>query len=209
MQEEQVIPEKEKVRRKSKIWRKKGEKNMCVKKLSLLVLLILGIVAAQFIFPVSAGDPGGKDRGNVGAVVIATVEGDSHTYGKDSIAAAFEKEGFEVINLGEGVSSERFAEAAKEHEADFVFSSASMSTTMIQQIQIEEQLKNAGIRDKVVTGVGGSLITQEWADRIGADIYASGSEDAVLKAKSALLNSSTQETHISADENTNCGSCHG
>ncbi len=83
------------------------------------------------------------------------MKGDSHTYGKDSIAAAFEKEGFEVINLGEGVSSERFAEAAKEHEADFVFSSASMSTTMIQQIQIEEQLKNAGIRDKVVTGVGG------------------------------------------------------
>lgn len=179
------------------------------KKLNLLVLLVLGIVAAQFIFPVSAEDSNKEEKDSVGTVIIATVEGDSHTYGKDSIAAAFEEEGFEVINLGADISAESFAAAAKEHEADFVFSSASMSTTMIQQIQIEEQLKAAGIRDNVITGVGGSLVIQAWADRIGADIYASGPEDAVLKAKSALLNGSISETHISADENTSCGSCHG
>jgi trimethylamine corrinoid protein len=195
--------------RKKKIWRKKGEKIMYGKKLNLLVFLILGIVAAQFVFPVSAGDSSGQEKESVGTVIIATVEGDSHTYGKDSIAAAFEEEGFEVINLEAGVSAENFAAAAKEQEADFVFSSASMSTTMIQQIQIEEQLKEAGIRDKVITGVGGSLVTQEWADRIGADIYASGPEDAVFKAKSALLTGSIPETHISANESTSCGSCHG
>ncbi|AKB76800.1 Corrinoid methyltransferase protein [Methanosarcina horonobensis HB-1 = JCM 15518] len=72
-----------------------------------------------------------------------------------------------------------------------------------------EQENAAGIRDKVITGVGGSLVTQEWADQIGADIYASGPEDAVFKAKSVLLNGSIPETHISVDENTSCGGCHG
>jgi trimethylamine corrinoid protein len=184
VKEEQVSPEKEKIRRK------KGEKNMYGKNLNLFVLLVLGMIFSQLVFPVSAGDASEQGNKSVGTVIIATVEGDSHIYGKDNIAVALEEEGFEVINLGNGISAESFAAASKEQEADIVFSSASMSTTMIQQIQIEEQLKAAGIRDKVITGVGGSLTTQEWADRIGADIYASSPEDAVLKAKSALMNSS-------------------
>ncbi|AKB38646.1 Corrinoid methyltransferase protein [Methanosarcina siciliae C2J] len=201
---------------------KKGEKNMRANILNLLVLLVLSMIVSQLIFPVSAGDSWRQEKESlenesvssesgesVGTVIIATVAGDSHTYGKDSIAAAFEEEGFEVINLGSGISAETFATTAKEKEADFVFSSASMSTTMIQQIQIEEQLKAVGIRNKVITGVGGSLVTQAWADRIGADIYAEGPEDAVFKAKSALLNGSIPETHISANESTGCGSCHG
>lgn len=181
---------------------------MYVKKLNLLVLLILGIVAAQFIFPVSAGASCKQENESLGTVIIATVEGDSHTYVKDSIATALEEEGFEVIDLGDGVSAESFAASAKENKADFVFSFASMSTTMIRQIQIEEQLKAAGIRDKVITGVGGSLITQTWADRIGADIYASGPEDAVSRAKSALLksNNSLPKTRNSANESAICKS---
>ncbi len=177
------------------------------KKLNLFVMLVLGIIVSQFIFPVSAGDSCKQGNKSMGTVLIATVEGDSHTFGKDSIATAFEKEGFEVINPGDGISAENFVVQAKEKDVDIVFSSASMSTTMIQQIQIEEQLKTAGIRDKVITGVVGSLVTQPWADQIGADIYASGPEDAVFKAKSALLNRSTPETHIPADENTSCRSC--
>ncbi|AKB30364.1 Corrinoid methyltransferase protein [Methanosarcina siciliae T4/M] len=201
---------------------KKGENNMRANILNLLVLLVLSMIVSQLIFPVSAGDSWRQEKESlenesvssesgesVGTVIIATVAGDSHTYGKDSIAAAFEEEEFEVINLGSGISAETFATTAKEKEADFVFSSASMSTTMIQQIQIEEQLKAVGIRNKVITGVGGSLVTQAWADRIGADIYAEGPEDAVFKAKSALLNGSIPETHISANESTGCGSCHG
>ncbi|KKG10616.1 corrinoid protein [Methanosarcina sp. 2.H.T.1A.6] len=175
---------------------------------NLLGLLILGMIVYQFVFPVSAGDSCRQENESVGTVIIATVEGDSHTFGKDSIATAFEKEGFEVINLGDSISAESLAATAKEKEADFVFSSASMSTTMLHQIQIEEQLKAAGIRDKVITGVGGSLVTQAWADKIGADIYAAGPEDAVFKAKSTLLNGSIPGTHISANESTSCGNCH-
>ncbi|MCO5383433.1 MAG: cobalamin-dependent protein [Methanosarcina barkeri] len=196
------------MRKKGENLEKGGEKNMYVKKLNLLVLLILGIVAAQFIFPVSAGASCKQENESLGTVIIATVEGDSHTYGKDSIATALEEEGFEVIDLGDGVSAESFAASAKENKADFVFSFASMSTTMIRQIQIEEQLKAAGIRDKVITGVGGSLITQTWADRIGADIYVSGPEDAVSRAKSALLksNNSLPKTRNSANESAICKS---
>jgi trimethylamine corrinoid protein len=141
-----------------------------------------------------------------GTVIIGTVEGDSHTFVKDSVATAFENEGFEVIDLGNGASAESFAASAKEEKADFVFSFASMSTTMIHQIQIEEQLKAAGIRDKVITGVGGSLVTQAWADQIGADIYASGPEDAVSKAKLALLksNNSALKGSVPANENASC-----
>lgn len=164
------------------------------KQLILLVLLIFGIIVSQLILPVSAGESNQQENestGNesVGTVVISTVEGDLHIYGKDSIATAFEEAGFEVNNLGTGISAEDFVSNATEEEADFVFSSASMSTTMIHQIQIEEQLKAAGIRDKVITGVLGSLVTQAWADQIGADIYIEGPEDAVSKA-SALLNNS-------------------
>lgn len=169
------------------------------KNLKIFVLIVLGIIASQLVFPVSAEDSGEQGNQSVGTIIIGTVKGDSHTYLKDSIGSALEEEGFEVINLGDGVSAEIFAAQAKENEADIVFSSASMSTTMIQQIQIEEQLKAAGIRDKVKTGVIGSLTTQAWADRIGADIYTSESGDAVSKAKAALLNNSTPETHISAD----------
>lgn len=184
------------------------------KNLNLLVLLVLGMIVSQLVFPVSAEDSGGQENesmGNksLGTVIIATVEGDSHTYGKNNIAAALEEEGFKVIDLGAGISAESFAANAKEKEADFVFSSASMSTTMLHQIQIEEQLKAASIRDKVITGVGGSLVTQTWTDQIGADIYTADPEDAVSKAKSALLNSSIPETHISTNESTSCESCHG
>lgn len=175
------------------------------KKLNLLILLILGIIVSQLVFTVSAEDSCEQENESLGTVIIATVEGDSHTFGKDSIAAALEEEGFEVINIGDDISAENFAANAKEKEADFVFSSASMSTTMIRQIQIEEQLKATGIRDKVITGVSGSLVTQAWADQIGANIYAAGPEDAVSKAKSSLLNSSIPESHISANESTNCG----
>lgn len=176
------------------------------KNFNLLVLLILGIIVSQLVLPVSGEASCKQENESNGTVIIGTVEGDSHTFVKDSIATALENEGFEVIDLGNGVSAESFAASAKEEKADFVFSFASMSTTMIHQIQIEEQLKAAGIRDKVITGVGGSLVTQAWADQIGADIYASGPEDAVSKTKLALLksNNSALKASVPANENASC-----
>ena len=205
MREKQVSLDKE---REEKACIKRGDKDMYGKNFNLLVLLILGIVVAQFVFPVSAEASCKRGNESLGTVIIGTVEGDSHTFVKDSVATALEDEGFEVIDLGNGVSAESFAANEKEMKADFVFSFASMSTTMIHQVQIEEQLKAAGIRDKVITGVGGSLVTQAWADQIGADIYTAGPEDAVSKAKSALLksNNNVPKTCNSANKSATCKS---
>jgi trimethylamine corrinoid protein len=72
-------------------------------------------------------------------------------------------------------------EKVKETKANVVASSALMTTTMVSQIQIEEQLAEAGVRNDVKTMVGGAPVTQEWANKIGADIYAENAADVVSK----------------------------
>jgi trimethylamine corrinoid protein len=112
---------------------------------------------------------------------LGTIEGDIHSIGKDIVATMLKIAGFKVKDLGRDVPIGKFIEAAK--DADVVASSALMTTTMISQIQIEEQLKEAGLHDKIKTMVGGAPVTQDWSDKIGADIYAENANDAVVKLK--------------------------
>jgi methanogenic corrinoid protein MtbC1 len=91
--------------------------------------------------------------------------------------------GFEVHDLGRDVPIEAFVEKAKEVNADIVGSSALMTTTQIGQKKLEQALKEAGLRDKVKTMVGGAVATQHWASRIGADIYGETATDTVAKLK--------------------------
>lgn len=121
-----------------------------------------------------------------GTIVIGTIEGDIHSIGKDIVASMLNIAGFDVVDLGRDVPIKTFIEKAKELKPDFVASSALMTTTMVNQIQIEEQLKEAGIRDQVKTMVGGAPVTQDWADKIGANIYGENATDAVNKIKAAL-----------------------
>ncbi|WP_292468574.1 B12-binding domain-containing protein [Methanolobus sp.] len=116
-----------------------------------------------------------------GTVVIGTIEGDIHSIGKDIVATALRIAGYNVVDLGSDVPIESYVEKAREVNADIVASSALMTITMINQMRIEEQLNEAGFRHNVITMVGGAPVTQEWADRIGADIYAENSGDAVNK----------------------------
>jgi trimethylamine corrinoid protein len=115
-----------------------------------------------------------------GVMVIGTVAGDVHDIGKGIVASLVKTNGVEVHDLGREVPAERFVEAAKEFNADFVGSSALLTTTMTEQQTIEQLLKEAGIRDKVKTFIGGAPVTQRWADKIGADYY---SEDATETVK--------------------------
>lgn len=124
---------------------------------------------------------------NLGTVVIGTIEGDIHSIGKDIVSSMLNIAGFKVVDLGRDVAIAKYIEAVKEYKPQVVASSALMTTTMVYQIQIEEQLKEAGIRDQVKTMVGGAPVTQDWADKIGADIYAESANDAVSKVKAALL----------------------
>jgi len=120
-----------------------------------------------------------------GTVVIGTIEGDIHCIGKDIVASMLGIAGFEVIDLGRDVLITEFVAKVKECKPVVVASSALMTTTMVNQIQIEEQLKEAGLRGTVKTMVGGAPCTQDWANKIGADIYGESATDAVSKVKAA------------------------
>lgn len=122
----------------------------------------------------------------LGRAVIGTVEGDIHDIGKRILCTILRVYGFEVTDLGRDVPINVFAEKTKELNADIVGSSALMTTTMIGQKLVEEELKKAGLRDKVKTMIGGAAATQDWADKIGADCYAEDANDAVPKAKELI-----------------------
>lgn len=121
-----------------------------------------------------------------GKIAIGTIEGDIHTIGKDIVATMLKIAGFQVIDLGRDVPIADYVAAVKEHQPLAIGSSALMTTTMVLQMQIEEQLKEAGLRDSVKTMVGGAPVTQDWADKIGADIYAENATDAVVKCKALI-----------------------
>jgi trimethylamine corrinoid protein len=126
-----------------------------------------------------------------GVVVIGTVAGDIHEIGKRIVGTMLEVYGFEVHDLGADVSTEKFIEKAKEFKADIVATSALMTTTMMRQKNLEEALKEAGLRADVKTMVGGAAVTKEWAELIGADGYGQDVTEAVEAAKK-LVKSSEQ-----------------
>ncbi|MDI3539847.1 MAG: trimethylamine corrinoid protein [Methanolobus sp.] len=123
---------------------------------------------------------GGETKSR-GKIVIGTIEGDIHSIGKDIVATMLKIEGYQVFDLGRDVPIKSFVEKAKQVGAEVVASSALMTTTMVNQIQIEEQLKEAGVRGSLKTMVGGAPVTQDWAKKIGADIYGENATDVVNK----------------------------
>lgn len=115
-----------------------------------------------------------------GVMVIATVAGDVHDIGKGIVASLVKTAGVEVYDLGREVPAEVFIAKAKEVGADFIGSSALLTTTMTEQRRIEELLKEEGIRDKYITMIGGAPATQKWADKIGADAYCEDATESVV-----------------------------
>lgn len=122
----------------------------------------------------------------VGKVIIGTAKGDLHDIGKNLVAMMLRGGGFEVIDLGIDVPPEKFLKASQEHQPDIVGISALLTTTMIGMIDVITILKKAGLRNKIKVMVGGAPVTQEFADEIGADVYASNAASAVDKARELL-----------------------
>jgi len=116
-----------------------------------------------------------------GKVIIATVEGDNHDIGKGIVASLLVANGLEVIDLGRDVSCMEIVEKAEEVNADVIGTSALLTTTMIQQKNLEELLKEKSIREKYITIVGGAPVTEIWAEKIGADAYAENAVEGVNK----------------------------
>jgi len=128
----------------------------------------------------------GKGVKSSGKVVLGTVQGDLHDIGKNLVGMMLEGAGFEIIDLGIDVSSEKFVEAVKENNAHLVGLSALLTTTMPYMKDVIKAMEEAGLREKIKIMIGGAPITQDYADEIGADGYAPDAASAVDKAKEIL-----------------------
>ena len=120
---------------------------------------------------------------SLGKVVIGTVKGDLHDIGKNLVASMLEGCGFEVINLGVDVGSEKFIEAVKENKADILCLSALLTTTMNYMKEVIDALQAAGMRDEVKVMVGGAPVTNAFAQQVGADGYSEDASEAVAVAR--------------------------
>jgi 5-methyltetrahydrofolate--homocysteine methyltransferase len=121
-----------------------------------------------------------------GKIVIGTVKGDLHDIGKNLVAMMCEGAGFEIKDLGRDVDPALFVEAVANENADIVAMSALLTTTMRSMERTIEALKEAGLRERVKVMVGGAPVTQDYADQIGADGYASNAAAAADLAKSLV-----------------------
>lgn len=125
----------------------------------------------------------GDASNTLGKVVIGTVKGDLHDIGKNLVASMLEGCGFEVINLGVDVPSEKFIAAIKENNADILCLSVLLTTTMNYMKDVIEALKADGLRDKVKVMVGGAPVTALFAEQVGADGYSEDASEAVALAR--------------------------
>jgi methylmalonyl-CoA mutase cobalamin-binding domain/chain len=118
-----------------------------------------------------------------GTVVIGTVAGDIHEFGKSLVGTMLATAGFKVHDLGVDVPTGAFVTKVKETGANLLGLSALLTTTMTFQEEVIEALEEAGLRDQVKVIVGGAPVSQDWADTIGADGYAEDAVGAVELAK--------------------------
>lgn len=123
---------------------------------------------------------------SLGKVVIGTVKGDLHDIGKNLVASMLEGCGFEVINLGTDISSEKFINALKENQAQILCLSALLTTTMNYMQEVIKALEENGLRSQVKVMVGGAPVSESFARQIGADGYSDNANAAVTLAKFLL-----------------------
>jgi len=123
------------------------------------------------------------DTAQRGTIVIGTVEGDVHDIGKNLVAMMLEGAGFEVVNVGTGVTPAQFVASVADHQATVVAMSGLLTTTIPKMGETIAALKAAGLRDTVRVMVGGAPVTESFADEIGADAYGANAAAAVEQAK--------------------------
>jgi 5-methyltetrahydrofolate--homocysteine methyltransferase len=121
-----------------------------------------------------------------GKVVIGTVQGDLHDIGKNLVAMMMEGAGFEIVDLGTDVSPEKFVAAVRDHKANLMAMSALLTTTMPKMEATIKAVQEAGIRDQVKVMIGGAPVTQDYADKIGANGYAADASRAASLAKNLV-----------------------
>lgn len=122
-------------------------------------------------------------HGHSRKVVIGVVQGDTHDIGKNLVRIMLEVSGFEVHDLGRDVPPRKFVDHALEVKADLICLSTLMTTTMERMADVITILETENVRNRVKVMVGGSPLSQQFSDRIGADGYAPKAAQAVQLAK--------------------------
>lgn len=121
-----------------------------------------------------------------GKILIGTVKGDIHDIGKNLVAIMLRGAGFEVIDLGVGVTAQKFIEAVVAHDPDIIGMSALLTTTMMQMKVNVTALTEAGVRGRIKIMIGGAPVNRTFAEEIGADAYGRNASDAVEKARELM-----------------------
>ena len=130
-------------------------------------------LAISVLEPLLPKAEAGKEKATI---VIATVEGDIHDIGKNLVTMMLKNYGFRVIDLGKDVPKEIIVDTAVKEKADVIALSALMTTTMMRMKDVVDYVKELGLNIKVV--IGGAVITQSFADEIGADGYSKDAAEA-------------------------------
>ena len=128
----------------------------------------------------------GEAQEKKATIVIATVKGDIHDIGKNIVKVLLENYGYEVIDLGKDVPPEKIVETVVDKHAPLVGLSALMTTTVVNMEESIKELHKEAPWCKIM--VGGAVLTQEYADMIGADFYGKDAMQSVYYAE-RLLNS--------------------
>ena len=137
----------------------------------------------------------GDKRESLARVVIGTIKGDIHDIGKSVVAAIFQANGYDVLDLGTDVDPEAFINAIKEYDANVLGMSTLLTLPLTVMGEVIEKLKDEGMRNNIKVIVGGCPVTQEFADEIGADAVGFDALDG-LKKLDAILGVKRREKEI-------------
>ena len=122
----------------------------------------------------------------LGTIVLGTVKGDLHDIGKNLVGMIAEASGFKVVDIGVDVPSEKFLDAIQTYEPEFVGLSALLTTTMLEMKKTVGLIKGNDVKSKIKVIVGGAPVTEQFAEKIGADLFGKDAVDGVMKMKGAM-----------------------
>jgi len=127
-----------------------------------------------------------KERGISGKVLMGTVQGDMHDIGKNMVITMLRGVGFEIVDMGVNVPTEKIVEQVSEYRPDMLGLSALLTTTMPEMKNVIETLKSHGLRESLKVMVGGAPVNEKFARDIGADGYGADAGEAVQLAKTLM-----------------------
>lgn len=128
-----------------------------------------------------------------GKVIIGTAKGDLHDIGKSLVATQLSVNGFEVVDLGVDISTNKYIDTAEAEGADIIAVSSLLTTSQYYMEDLIKRLKSEGKRDKYRIAIGGGPINADYAKKIGADGYSRTAHSAVTMAERLMKIQPEQE----------------